>query len=299
VGKTTFASLAPKPVFILTEEGLGQITVDHFPLCEDFNNVLLCLQSLILEDHDYKTVVIDSMDWVELLASPEALAIYNEKPKDGKRTTLRDIPYGGGNVLLIPFFEKIVEKLNALREKRKMNVVLIAHTKIEKVEDPCGTSYDQYSPRLTKLVNHMIKEWVDIIGFATQKISRTSHDEEFSQKRIVAEAANPNLPDGNRVLILDPSPAIVAKNRYSLPEQMPLDGKKFFDELGKRISGSSAAEKGKEKKSEKAEQPAAPATSREDVLEALTLIYGEGKIPKEKIVKHYNAASFEDLLSSR
>jgi hypothetical protein len=67
VGKTTFAAGAPDPVFILTEDALGTLAVQHFPLARKFEDVMEALAALYSEPHDFKTVVIDSIDWVEPL----------------------------------------------------------------------------------------------------------------------------------------------------------------------------------------------------------------------------------------
>ena len=220
IGKSTFASHAPKPIFIQTEDGLGQIDVPKFPLCKDYNEVMTYLKSLLLEPHDYMTVVIDSIDWFEKLAVHKVLESFSGK------TSIADIDYGRGYAMLIPLFEDLVDHLNKLRKRKNMNVILIAHTKMEKVEDPSGSSYDQYAPRIDKRVNGIIKEWPDIIAFATHAIRKEEKDEGFGRTRTVAKTTKQGGND--RVLFLESSPAIVAKSRYRLPAEMPLDGKTFF-----------------------------------------------------------------------
>lgn len=224
IGKSTFASFATDPIFIQTEDGLGQLDVPRFPLAENWDSVMGHLSTLLDEKHDYGTVCIDSMDWLEKLAVQKTLAVHFE----GK-DSLAEIDYGKGYALLIPLFENLIKSLNSLRKIRKMNAVLIAHTKMEKIEDPSGTSYDQYAPRLDKRVNSIVKEWPDLIGFATHDIRREKLDEGFNKTRTVAKAVK---EDGNdRTLYLEATPAIVAKSRYKLPKKMPLDGEKFFDSL--------------------------------------------------------------------
>jgi hypothetical protein len=117
-----------------------------------------------------------------------------------------------------------------------MNVILVAHTKMEKVEDPSGSSYDQYAPRLDRRINGLLREWVDVIGFATHSIVKTEEKEGFG-KRTVAKAVK-DKDGNNRVLFLESSPTSVAKIRYSLPEKMPLDGEVFFTKLWKIIHPS-------------------------------------------------------------
>jgi hypothetical protein len=229
VGKSTFASNALDPVFIQTEDGLSQIDVPRFPLAESFDSVVENLDVLLNEKHSYKTVVIDSMDWLEQLAAHKILAAEKKK-------TL-GFDYGTGYKLLIPLFETVIHRLNRLRRERKMNCVLIAHTKTEKVEDPSGTSYDQYAPRLDKRINGLVKEWSDIIGFATHKIRKETEDEGFNKTRTVAKPVK-DTSGNSRILYLESSPSIVAKSRYALPTEMPLEGYAFFTRLRNIIYSS-------------------------------------------------------------
>ncbi len=74
IGKSTTASKAPKPIFIPTEDGLDQIDCDSFPLAKTLADVDASLQTLIGERHDYESVAIDSLDWLERLDKPPAQA---------------------------------------------------------------------------------------------------------------------------------------------------------------------------------------------------------------------------------
>jgi hypothetical protein len=220
VGKSTHAAQAPDPIFIQTEDGLTQIDCAKFPVAQSFKEVLDNLDALLNEKHDYKTVVIDSLDWLEKLIIPDVLAV--------TKLTAITGGYGTGYAQLISFFETVIARLNRLRRERKMNVVLISHSKMEKVENPAGDSYDQYAPKADKRISGVAKEWVDIIGFAHRKV-RTGMD----------STGKPTKPTGyktedkhDRFLRLESTPAIVAKNRYSgLPDEMPLDGRAFFTAL--------------------------------------------------------------------
>jgi hypothetical protein len=239
IGKSTFAACAPDPVFIQTEDGLNQINVPKFPLAESYDKVIENLTELTIEKHDLKTVVIDSVDWLEKLIEPKVLERYKGK------TSIAEIPLGEGYKMQIPYLNRILELCNKLRSNKNMNVILIAHTKMEKVEDPSGTSYDQYAPRLDKRINGMVKEWADIIAFATHLIRKEELNEGFD-KRTVAKAIK---QDGNtRIIYLESTPAIVAKSRYPLPAEMPLDGDKFFATLWKIINPETVTETVKTKK---------------------------------------------------
>ena len=90
IGKSTFATQSPDPIVIQTEDGLAQIDVPKFPLAESFDAVTGYLNDLLDEPHDYQTVVIDSVDWLEKLAVQKVL----EKHRD--KTTLAEFDYGKG-----------------------------------------------------------------------------------------------------------------------------------------------------------------------------------------------------------
>jgi hypothetical protein len=224
IGKSTFSSCAPDPIFVQTEDGLSQIDVPRFPLAESFDAVLENLNALLTKKHQFQTVIIDSVDWLEKLAVQKVLETYKGK------ASIADIDYGRGYAMLIPLFESIIARLNQLRRERKMNVILIAHTKMDKVEDPSGGSYDQYAPRLDKRINGIVREWSDVIAFATHSITKTEEKKGFGTRTV---AQSKKDADGNdRVLFLESTPAIIAKSRYTaLPTKMSLDGEAFFAAL--------------------------------------------------------------------
>ncbi len=89
LGKTTFATSAPNPIVIQTEDGLGEIDVPCFPLAESYLDVMKALDSLANENHDFKTVVIDSLDWLESL-------IWKQVCTDNKVPSIEKIGYGRG-----------------------------------------------------------------------------------------------------------------------------------------------------------------------------------------------------------
>ena len=89
VGKSTFASLANNPIFIQTEDGLSAIKSARFPLATSFEDVLTYLGELATENHDYKTLCVDSTDWLERLIFSQVCAERNVK-------TIGDIGYGAG-----------------------------------------------------------------------------------------------------------------------------------------------------------------------------------------------------------
>jgi len=214
VGKSTFGAMAEKPIFITTEEGTNDIECDRFPLAVKYGDVLAALSSLYSEEHDYQTVVIDSLDWLERLIWAEVCA------KRGVET-IEDIGYAKGYVFALTQWREILAGLDALRAERGMQVILIAHAAIEKFANPETDSYDRYAPRLQKQASALVQEWCDEVLFASYRVHTRTSSEGFDRKR------TQGIGTGERILRTTERPAHVAKNRLNLPDELPLDYRVF------------------------------------------------------------------------
>ncbi len=215
IGKSTTAAQAPSPIFIPTEDGLDQIDCSSFPLANKLADVEAAMQALLHEPHDFETVVLDSADWLERLIWDDLCVQYGvgsiEKVDGG---------YAKGYTHALTPWRKILDALNTLRIRRGMCVILLAHAKVEKFEDPEHSAYDRYSPRLHKHATALITEWSDAVLFATRKIITKTEDSGFNRERTIA--AGLGRDGGERILRTVGSPACVAKNRYNLPAELPL-----------------------------------------------------------------------------
>jgi hypothetical protein len=207
IGKSTFGSCAPKPVFIQTEDGLDNIDADAFPLCKTWGEVLGWVGSLYTDPHEFKTVVLDSADWAEKL-------LHEHVCKENKVESIESFGYGKGYVLAAEAFDELLDGLNALRVDRGMGVVVLCHAEIKRFDDPLANSYDRYQIKLHKQVAKLLQEWSDVIGYAQlDTATRTEKKNDFKKtERAIA------ITTGRRVLHLSGSPAFGAGNRYSLPD---------------------------------------------------------------------------------
>lgn len=214
VGKTTFASEANNPVFIQTEDGLGTLPATHFPLARTYEEVLESLGSLYTEDHDFRTVVIDSVDWLEPLVWAKAC-------RDNGWNSIEDAGYGKGYVACLGLWRQYVDGLNALRDERGMAVVQIAHTDIKRFDSPEHDPYDRYVIKLHTRAAALLLEHSDVVLFANYRISTVKADVGFNKK------VNRAMGSGERVIHTAEKPAFLAKNRYGLPETLPLEWQAF------------------------------------------------------------------------
>lgn len=227
IGKSTTAAAAPTPIFVPTEDGLDQIDCASFPLAKSLADVESALRTLIQEQHDFETVVLDSADWLERLVWDVLCAQYgvaNIEKVDGG--------YARGYTHALTHWRRLLADLNLLRTQRGMCVILLAHAKVERFEDPEHAAYDRYSPRLHKHVTALLTEWCDAVLFATRRIiTRTDPGGGgFGRDRTIAAGLGRDCSGsgggggggGERILRTVGSPACVAKNRYSLPAELPL-----------------------------------------------------------------------------
>lgn len=200
IGKSTFGASMPDPIFIQTENGLDNIHTSSFPLAKTLDDVKLQLNALITEQHTFKTMVIDSLDWLERLVFDDVCKTFGVKCIEKA-----DGGYGKGyEHAANTWWKEILPRLNTIRETRNMIVLLIAHTRVEKYSDPELVT-DRFTPKLHKLSNAMLCEWCDMILLATRE-----------------NGATLGATGGGRILRTVTSQACVSKNRYSLPEILPL-----------------------------------------------------------------------------
>ena len=211
IGKTTFAAQAPNPIFICTEDGLGSLQVDHFPLATKASQVLDAIGSLVSEKHEFGTVVLDSVDWLDNLIWSDVEATHDAK----------DLAYGKGAMIVAERWREVLAGLNALRNDKSMVVILIAHCQIKRFDSPEVEPYDRYQPKLQERSNAILREWVDAVLFANYKTIVKKDDVGFNK------TSNRGISTGERLLYTSERPAYMAKNRYGLPESLPMSWEAF------------------------------------------------------------------------
>jgi hypothetical protein len=214
IGKTTFAAGADDPVFVMPEDGLGMLQVPHFPLAGSFTAVSEALDALLNEEHPYRTVVVDSVDWLEPL-------IWGETALRNGWSSIETPGYGKGYAEALNVWREYIDKLNALRDRKGMAVIQIAHTDIKRFDSPEHEPYDRYVIKLHARAAALLQEHSDVVLFANYRISTIKADVGFNKK--VTRA----LGSGERVMHTAERPAFLAKNRYGLPDTLPLDWKAF------------------------------------------------------------------------
>lgn len=217
VGKSSFASSAPKPVLINIEDGHPSGTpIDSFPVAKSFQDVMECMGALYTEDHDFETCIVDSLDWLEPLVWQETIRRNNEQNPSKTWNSIEDAGYGRGFVATLDVWAEYFEAIDALRNDKGMVVIQTAHAEVKRFENPETEPYDRYQIKLHKLASAKAQEHADMVLFANFKTSVTKVD--VGMKKV-----SRGVGSGQRVMYTQERPSALAKNRHNLPPELPLD----------------------------------------------------------------------------
>lgn len=243
IGKTTWASHAPKPVFLFTEAGMGKLDVKRFELREDdpvlldWVEILSCLQFLHENEHDFQTVVLDTIDFAEPLLHRFTAAKHHKE-------SIEDFGYGKGYVYAVDEARELTRWLDALRNDRGMAIIIIGHSDTKKFEPPDDESYDRYKINLHDRLASHLHDWSDAFLFCKYRTTVVKDVEGSNPKggeRTRARATG----IGERIMHTEERPAWRAKNRYSLPPELPLEWIAFQNAIADSTAPSKTATKKK------------------------------------------------------
>lgn len=214
IGKSTFASQFPDPVFIDTEGSTKDMDVSRFKKATSWEMLLDQVRYTKLHPEVCRTLVIDTADWAEQMCVKH---ICDKYQKDG----IESFGYGNGYVYVKEEFGRFLNLLEEVVD-RGIHVVLTAHAHLKKFElpDEMG-AYDRWEMKLGKKTASqtapLVKEWVDLLLFANYKTMVYNVDGQGAQK------GKNKAQGGTRVMYTTHHPCWDAKNRYNLPEEAPFD----------------------------------------------------------------------------
>lgn len=216
IGKSTLASQFPAPIFIPTEDGLDALDVTSFPLVSSLDEVRSHIGTLATQQHDFKTAVLDSVDWlIEPLITADVESKHTEK----------EMSFGKGQMMVAEALREVLSGLDVLRKRRGMNIVLLAHASPVRYEDPRTEPYDRYQPKIPNRCNALLQEWVDVMAFAAFRVIIKKAEVGFNN------TVTRGITTGERLLHFIETPAYVAKNRYNCPESITM----AYDQLASII----------------------------------------------------------------
>jgi hypothetical protein len=212
IGKSTFASKFPNPLFIDTEGSTNSMDVARLPKPSSWQ--------MILEEIDYvrthpdicKSLVIDTVDWAEHMCVEFVCSKH-------KKSGIEDFGYGNGYVYTKEEFGRFLNRLSDDIVECGINAILTAHAQIRKFEQPDELgAYDRYELKLGKKTSSqtspLIKEWSDMLLFANYKTYSVAVDDKGQKHK---------AQGGERVMYTSHHPCWDAKNRDGLLPELPFD----------------------------------------------------------------------------
>jgi AAA domain/LAGLIDADG-like domain len=206
---STWAAGAPNPIFICSEEGTAHLDVARFPTPRTWPDVIEAVRVLTEEEHDFKTLVIDTLDWLEPMCWAHVCSL-------GGKKNIEDFGFGKGFVAALDYWRALYARLDALVKAKSMHTILIAHSAIKRVDDPHTGPFDRYRIKLHDRASDLAREWVDAVLFARHEVFTVEKNGKMRGKS-----------NGARVMHTRWSAAFDAKNRFDLPETLPLDWEEF------------------------------------------------------------------------
>lgn len=177
---------------------------------DEFQRNLLSVGS---EEHDYKTLVIDTADWVEMILHRAICE------KFGKET-LSDFDWGQGNAKAAKAWQWIVGTIQDTLDRKGMGCVVLAHARLEKFTSPEGPSYDRWVPDLadgtkgTPGARSLLIEWADEVFFGKYKEYSAQVDTKGKQGRAIG------VGSGDRVVFTSERPNHIAKRHIEMPDEL-------------------------------------------------------------------------------
>lgn len=211
VGKSTFAKHFPDPIFIDTEGSTASMDVKRYPKPTSWQMLNDEIREII-NIRPCKSLIIDTADWAERLCMESVCSAHGKKG-------IEDFGYGNGWTYGEEEWGRFLNLLQDVVDIANINVVLTAHASIRKFELPNEMgAYDKYELKLGKKTTSktapLTKEWADMVLFANFKTYVVAVDKDGKKHKAQGK---------DRVMYTTHHPCWDAKNRYNLPEEMPLD----------------------------------------------------------------------------
>ena len=166
IGKSTLAAQFPEPLFIDTEGSTSNMDVARMDKPTSWTMLLNQIAFIKANPTICKTLIIDTVDWAEALATEFVCSLYG-------KVGVEDFGYGNGYTYVREEFGRLLNKLQEIVDLG-IHVVLTAHAQIRKFEQPDEMgAYDRYELKLGKKTSSqtapLIKEWGDIVLFCNYK----------------------------------------------------------------------------------------------------------------------------------
>lgn len=223
IGKSTFASQFPGSLFIDTEGSTRHMDVARTPKPSSWPMLLGLVDEVIRDPSLCRSLVVDTMDWAELMCMQYVCDKYQKK-------SIEEFGYGKGYTYLSEEFGRLLNQLSEVVE-RGVHVVVTAHAKMRKFEQPDELgAYDRWEMKLSSKTAPLVKEWADMVLFANYKTYA-----------VKTEGGKVKGQGGERRMYTAHHPCWDAKNRFGLAPELPFAFAEIASVIGEAPSISEPA----------------------------------------------------------
>ena len=202
IGKSTFCSQFEKPLFLATEPGLNNLEVYKVNI-NNWEVFLDACKSLAEGKHDFKTIVIDTIDNLVVYCSAYICAQHNVNHP-------ADLPHGKGWHFVTSELTRVISKLSMLG----YGLVMTSHCDMEEIETKTK-KYNRFTISISGKNRSLFLNMADIILFVDSEM-----DKDGNEKRLIRTKPSLYWESGDR--------------SCCLPETLPLDYNKFSQYFTKK-----------------------------------------------------------------
>ncbi len=241
IGKTSMPSFAAAPVFLCSQLEMGAQSLKNaglipehvgiFPECQTWAQALEAIELLTQEEHAYRTLVLDVLNGFEKLVHEHVC----QRDYNGKHASFN--AYKAGQNVAVADWRQMLAALDRLREAKRMQIVLLAHTKVTNFKNPEGPDYDRYQPDLCPETWAVTHGWADVCLFLNYDVDAKS--EQRGQKA-------KGVGGMSRLIYTSRTAAWDGKNRNNLPPVISMgnNGKEAWENLVAEMRKSISQAKG-------------------------------------------------------
>jgi len=220
IGKTSFASKWPDPLLVQTEDGASGLRIPKIPEtpCQSWEELIQCFREVIKQEHDRKTLILDTLDKAEMLAQEYV------KRKYFNGDSSRYMDYYKGPVMAGEMISEVLFALDQVRARKGMNIVLIAHDGLLPGANALGDDFKKWAPNLSKYAWNRVRDWADQIGHAQSNFKVLDKKaKELGKDRWIHFRGSPGRDAGCRV-------------GYEMPEKIKLSWDEYQEHMGAKLN---------------------------------------------------------------
>lgn len=242
VGKTSLAAEFPDAIYLPTSgertpQGIELATPEddegNPKYIESWEDLQSIVGELITEEHEFKTVIFDSLDGLEPIINA-ATCLRIGADSIGSNDKGSPAAFGQGDVQGDVEWGEFMDACAELT-RRGIAVVLLAHPEIKRFDSPVTDPYDRYQVKLRKRAAALVRERSDIVAFLNYRVSLKTKEVGIKKEVTHAEGGK------ERQIHLTEGAGFVAKNRYSMPDAINYRKGNGYAELAKHFPAPTGA----------------------------------------------------------